>query len=190
MAIAVVSKTQYFTKTHIKFLEWFFYTEAAKAGRYKLENPTVPTKPHISESMEADLLDNSETIRLLVATLGYPIFDHIKKPPKKGMLTCKGKAALAQGEYTEDGFVVFAGSKCNVKEAKSAGPYVKRWRQQLIEDGTLAKDGELYRFTEDHIFSSPNTAASVVLARRANGWTQWKYENGKTLDEVIRRGKE
>lgn len=187
-AIAVISKTQYFTKTHIKFLESHCYAEAQEIGRYKLENPNAPTMPFVSESMEADLLDNYDTIKILVATLGYPIFDQIKKPQKKDILYCKGKAAKAEGEYTEDGLIVFTGSVCNLKETQSAGPYVKNRRDQLIRDGILKQEGDVYKFTHDHIFSSPSTAAAVVLARRANGWTEWKYKDGKTLDEVKRQG--
>jgi len=187
-AIAVISKTQYFTKTHIKFLESYCYAEAQKAGRYKLDNPSVPTRPHVSEPMEADLIDNFDTIKIIVATLGYPIFDHIKKPQKKDLLFCRGKDAKAEGEYTEDGLIVFAGSTCNIEETKSAGPYVRRWRNQLIKDRVLEKKENVYKFTEDHIFSSPSTAAAVILGRRANGWTEWKYKNGKTLDEVKRKG--
>ena len=187
IAIVIISKTQYFTKTHIKFLESFCYEEARKAGRYKIENPTVPSVPFVSESMKADLLDNFDTVKILAATLGYPIFDQIKKPQKKDILYCKGKAAKAEGEYTEDGLIVFTGSTCNLQLTKSAGPYLKNWREQLIEDGVLNKDDNVYRFTQDHIFSSPSTAASVVLARRANGWTEWKYKDGKTLDEVKRQ---
>jgi hypothetical protein len=128
-AITIISKTQYFTKTHIKFLESFCYSEAQKAGRYKLENTTIPATPYVSEPMEADLIDNFDTIKILVATLGYPIFDQIKKPQKKDILYCKGKKAKAEGEYTEDGLIVFAGSICNLEETKSAGPYVKNWRE-------------------------------------------------------------
>ena len=187
IAIAIISRTQYFTKTHIKYLESHCYEEAKKAGRYKIENPTVPSMPFVSESMKADLLDNFDTVRILSATLGYPIFDQIKKPQKKDILYCKGKAAKAEGEYTEDGLIVFVGSTCNLQLTKSAGPYLKNWREQLIEDGVLNKDDNVYRFKQDHIFSSPSTAASIVLARRANGWTEWKYKDGKTLDEVKRQ---
>jgi hypothetical protein len=186
-AIAVISRTQYFTKTHVKFLESYCHEEAQKAGRYKLDQ-TVPTRPFVSESMEADLLDNFDTIKVLVATLGYPIFDQIKKPQKRDVLYCQGKSAIAEGEYTEDGLVVFEGSTCNLQETQSAGPYVKNWRTQLINDGVLTKAGNVYKFSQNHIFSSPSTAAAVVLARRANGWTEWKYKDGKTLDQVKRQG--
>jgi len=56
-------------------------------------------------------MDNFETIQVLVSTLGFPLFDSIAKHrQKKGILICKGKDAVAQGEYTEDGSGVFAGS--------------------------------------------------------------------------------
>ena len=189
VAIAIISKTQYFTKTHIKYLESYCFSEAEKASRYKLENTTIPNMPFISESMKADLIDNFDTIKTLVATLGYPIFDQIRKPQRKDLLFCKGKDAYATGEYTEDGLIVFEGSKCNLKETQSAGPYVKNWREKLIENGILVQDSNILKFLSDHIFSSPSTAAAVVLARRANGWTEWKYKDGKTLDEVKRQNK-
>jgi hypothetical protein len=189
VAIAIISKTQYFTKTHIKYLESYCFSEAEKASRYKLENNTIPNMPFISESMKADLIDNFDTIKTLVATLGYPIFDQIRKPQRRDLLFCKGKDAYATGEYTEDGLIVFEGSKCNLKETQSAGPYVKNWREKLIENGILVQDSNILKFLSDHIFSSPSTAAAVVLARRANGWTEWKYKDGKTLDEVKRQDK-
>ena len=187
-AIVVVSKTQHFTKTHIKFLESYCYSMKQKRpADSNLRMLQFPQNHTYQNLMEADLIDNFDTIKILVATLGYPIFDQIKKPQKKDILYCKGKEAKAEGEYTEDGLVVFSGSTANLEEVKSAGPYVKSCRDQLIKDGVLKKDGNVYRFTEDHIFSSPSTAAAVVLARTANGWREWKYKDGKTLDEVKRQ---
>lgn len=189
IAIVIISKTKSFTKTHVKFLESICFKEALKANRFKLVNSSVPNEPFVSEPMKVDLLDSFETIKILVATLGYPIFDEIKRPQRKNILYCKGKNASAKGEYLEDGFVVFKGSICNLTETKSAGDYVINMRKRLIDDGVLVKRGDVYEFQTDYIFSSPSAAAAVVLARRANGWTEWKYENGKTLDEVIRQNK-
>ena len=187
-AIAFVSKTQYFTKTHIKFLEWLCCETAEKARRYSLENANSPSKPHVSEPVEADLYDNFETMRILASTLGYPVFDEIKKPKLKELIICKGKDAYAEGEYTEDGLIVFAGAKCNLAETKTAGSWIIGMRAELKESGVLVeKDGVLV-FTSDHVFSSPSASAAVVLARRANGWIEWKYKDGRTLDEVKRKG--
>ncbi|MFC1643623.1 DUF4357 domain-containing protein, partial [Chlamydiota bacterium] len=170
----------------VKFLEWFCYTEAEKTNRYRLDNSTIPTKSHVSESLKSDLLDNFETIKVLITTLGYPVFEKIIKPEKKDILFCKGKDAFAEGEFNEDGLVVFKGSKCNIKESKSAVPWVVNMRRKLVSNGVFKKEGNVYILTQDHIFSSPSAAAVAVLGRSANGWTEWIYKDGKTLDEVKR----
>lgn len=188
VALVVVSKTKYFTKTHIKYLEWYCHEAVKKAERYRLENSTLPTCPYISESMEADLFDNFDTIKILVSTLGYPLFDQIEKPEKKDVLICKGKAAFAEGEYTEDGLIVFAGSTANLKEIDKCAPYVVNMRRRMVEEGILTPNGNVYKFAVNHIFSSPSAAASVVLGRQANGWIEWKYKDGRTLDKVKRQG--
>jgi predicted GIY-YIG superfamily endonuclease len=187
-AVAFVSKTHFFTKTHIKFLEWLSCEQAIKANRYTLENGNTPSKPHLSESVEADLYDNFETIQILASTLGYPVFDLIRKPTKREVIECKGKSAHAEGEYTEDGLVIFSGSTCNLKETPTAGSWIIGMRKDLIDKGVLIESNGVYKFTSDYIFSSPSAAAAVVLARRANGWIEWKFKDGKTLDEVKRQG--
>ena len=187
-AIAIVSKTQYFTKSHVKFLESFSYEQAKEAGRYLLENNTIPTKSYVPEATEADLMDNFDTIRTLVSTLGYPFFDVIKKSEKKkDVLVCKGKNAYAEGEYTEDGMVVFKGSKCNKDFTPSTGETARRLKGRLITEDVLYLENDLYVFTQDYIFTSPSSASDIILARSSNGWTEWKYKNGKNLDQVKRQ---
>lgn len=186
-SVAFISKTQYFTKTHIKFLEWLCCEVATKANRYSLENGNTPSKPHVSESVEADLYDNFETMQTLASTLGYPVFDEIRKPKNKEVIICKGKDAYAEGEYTEDGIIVFSNSKCNLIESKTAGSWVIGMRADLKDSGVLIEKDGVFVFTKDHVFSSPSASAAVVLARRANGWIEWKYKDGKTLDEVKRQ---
>jgi hypothetical protein len=190
VALVIISKTKYFTKTHIKYLEWYCHEAIKKANRFNLDNSSLPNCPYISESMEADLIDNFDTIKILVSTLGYPLFDQIEKPEKKDILICKGKDAFAEGEYSEDGFVVFKGSKCNLTETNTAVTWIPNLRKKLIQDGILAQQSNVLIFTSDYIFSSPSAAAAVVLARSANGWTEWKYKDGKTLDFVKRQDKD
>lgn len=186
-AIVIISKTQYFTKTHIKFLEWLCYDSAKNASRFKLENSTIPNKPYTSESMEADLLDNFETIKILTSTLGYPLFEKIKKPSIKNILYCKGKDALGQGEYSSDGMIVFSGSICNISESAGSPEWISNLRKKLLNDGILEIRENKIVFISDYIFNSPSSAAVTLLGRAANGWTSWKYKDGRTLDEVIRQ---
>lgn len=44
--------------------------------------------------------------------------------------------------------------------------------------------GASYRFSQDYAFSSPSTAAAVLLGRSANGRIEWKDAQGRTLKEL------
>lgn len=187
-AVIISSKTNTFTKTHVKYLEYLCIKNAIEIGRYDTENQTSPAKPYVTESMEADLLDNYETIKVLLATLGYPIFEEIRKSSvkKKEILYCKGKDAVAEGDMIDDGFVVFKGSKANKDETKTAGTWVVGMRSKLIESKVLFVQENVLVFTQDYIFGSPSAAAAAVLGRRANGWTEWKNKDGISIDKIFR----
>lgn len=185
-ALIALSKTAYFTKSHVKFLESHSYQQAKRAGQWELENGSIPTTPYISESMEADLLDNFETIKILVSTLGYPLFEVPVKPKKKDLLICKGKEACAEGEYTSDGLIVFKGSTCNKETVSSAQPGLVKYRQTLIDEGVLVHADKVLRFAKDWIADSPSRASCVVLGRSSNGWLEWKYADGRTLNDMKR----
>jgi hypothetical protein len=185
-ALVVISKTHYFTKTHAKYLEWHCHEEAQRAGRFQMENSTIPTRPYAAEWMESDLRDNFDTLKVLVSTLGYPLFDEIKEPLTDEILFVRGKGVVARGEYTEDGLVIFRGSTAYLAETPSASNWIRRLRSGLIETGVLIKENAAYRFSSDHIFSAPSAAAGVVLGKNVNGWLEWKYADGRSLDEVKR----
>lgn len=186
IAIVVVSKTNSFTKSHVKYLESYSFKQASSIGRYHIENTTIPTQSSLPEPVIADLMDNFETIKVLFSALGYPIFEKIGNEVQNDDLYYKGKDASARGEYTDEGFVVFRGSKCNLVETSSAGLWVINLRKELIKSGILIEHDDVLRFTENSIFTSPSAAAAVVLGRSANGWTEWKDKNGNTLDKLKR----
>lgn len=187
-AVVITSKSNTFTKSHVKYLEHVSIKTANEIGRYDTDNQSAPAKPYITESMEADLIDNFETIKILLATLGFPIFEEIRKSTskKKELLYCKGKDASAQGEMIDDGFVVLKGSKANKDETKMAGTWVTGMRKKLFDDKILIPTDGAFVFAEDFVFGSPSAAAAAVLGRRANGWTEWKDQEGKNIDEIYR----
>jgi hypothetical protein len=100
------------------------------------------------------------------------------------VLSCKGKGVLASGYEASQGFVVKAGSQAVTETVPSMQQHVRGMfdlRQELIANGVLALADGLYRFTQDYSFSSPSTAAAVVLGRSANGRIEWKDAQGRTL---------
>jgi hypothetical protein len=186
-AIAITSKTLSFTKAHAKYLEYDCLQRARKADRYRLENGHAPTEPHIPEPMLAELNDNFGTIQTLLAVLGFPVLEPLASLDTRRLLHCQSKDADARGEYTEEGLVVFKGSKANLDETPSASDALRQRRARLQEDGILIERGGVLVFTEDHAFGSPSAAATTVLGRSSNGWTAWKDSHGKTLDELERQ---
>ncbi|KYG80918.1 methionine sulfoxide reductase [Roseivirga seohaensis] len=186
-AIIFISKDENLNKAHIKYLENRLHEIAKSANRYTVDNSIIPTQSSISESDRAEMEEFIEYIKMLVNTLGHKVFDEKRdfKPKKKQetFFIKANRGADGQGEPTSDGFVVFKGSKAAGSTVNSMTQNFVNLRQKLINEGVLMNKGEYYDFPEDYIFSSPSTAASIVLGRNANGLTEWKLSNGKTLKE-------
>ena len=184
--ICFVSEKKNINKAHIKYLENFACNEAKRINKCELENNTNPTQSSLTEQDEDFVLSFFDDLKLLIGTLGFPIFEESQKD-KSNIFYCKGKDASATGEYSEDGFTVFKGSKSNLEESKTAGSWVIGMRNDLKQKNVLKQEGNVLVFTDDYTFSSPSASAAVVLARRANGWIEWKDKNAKTMDELIRK---
>ncbi len=190
-AIVIISKINVFTKTHVKFFEHIAIKQAIEVNRWKLDNNSVSNLPHVTESMEADLLDCFETSKILLSTLGFPLFEPISRititTENKEVFMIKSKEIIADGNLTDEGFVVFKGSGAKLQTTPSCHKYIIDLRTLLIEKGIIIKTNNYYKFMEDYIFSSPSTAGSFILGRATNGWTKWKNTEGKTLDDVKRK---
>lgn len=190
-AVVIISQTHAFTKTHVKYLEYVAIKKAGETNRYELDNSAVPNRPHITESMEADAEDCFEIAKVLLSTLGFPLFDSVAREVVASapvdVYKLKGNGVEAEGSLVDDGFVVFKDSRVKATTVPSCHNFLINLRNELIQSGILVQDGETYRFTEDYIFSSPSTAGGVILGRSTNGWTKWRNVNGKTLDEMKRQ---
>ena len=187
-AILCISKSQNFTQAHIRYLEWYCIQQAKEVGRYDLDNGQIPpSSTHVTEPMEAELLDTFDTIRMLVSTLGFPVFEPmVKSNVPSHLFNVRGGGSDGRGELVEDGFVVFEGSRGRLEVSPSAAHSVNPQREKLLAAGVIEERDGVYVFVQDFLFSSPSTAAAVVLGRSANGWTEWKDESGLTLSDVFR----
>ena len=190
-AIVLISRTNSLTQTHALFLEWHCLQAARIAGRYADENGNNGSKPHTPAPLEADCLEIFETGQVLLATLGYPLFDAVRSPvaaESTELLYCKGSGTDGRGVYTPEGFVVLqdsVGRKANVPSI--VGTAAERFRTKLIETGVTRVDGDKIIFEKDHPFGSPSWAAIALMGRSANGWLEWKNKDGKTLDTLKRK---
>jgi len=188
-AIVFISKDTNLNKAHIKFLENKLYMMATDADRYTIANRNVPTLSTISESDESEMEEFLEHIKLLVNTLGHKVLE--PKRARKAEVEREAetfqiiaaRGANGSGEISSDGFVVFAGSKAAIDVVSSTSSWVNGIRTELIERKILRKENDHYLFTVDHIFKSPSSAAAVVMGRNANGLSEWKLKDGRSIKD-------
>jgi len=173
-------------KAHVQFLEARLIALAKAAKRLPLDNAYQPNEPSLSEADRADMEVFLNHMLGMLPVLGVHAFEQAPAPTAKvsPMLTCKGKGVLATGFEASQGFVVKAGSHAVAESVPSMAQHVRGMfdlRQELIANGVLSLAGGLFCFTQDFSFSSPSTAAAVVLGRSANGRIEWKDSQGRTL---------
>ena len=86
------------------------------------------------------------------------------------------------------GAAVFAALLAGSQAAKDTVPSIHRYmatlRDSLIERGIIVPDGDFFKMSQDYTFDSPSTAAGVLMGRTANGRTEWKGDDGRTLKEI------
>ena len=188
-AIGFVAVGGLLNKAHVQFLEARLIALARAAKRVPLDNANQPAEPTLSEGDRADMEVFLAHMLGMLPVLGVHAFESAPAVAAKAspVLSCKGKGVLASGYEASQGFVVKAGSQAVAESVPSMQQHVRGMfdlRQELIANGVLALADGLYRFTQDYSFSSPSTAAAVVLGRSANGRIEWKDAQGRTLKEL------
>lgn len=189
-AFVLISRTNNLTGTHGLYLEWHALQAARKAARYKDDNKNAGTKPHALAPMLHDCLAIFEMGSVLLASLGFPVFDPMAKPvaavgPDE-VFHCTVSGIVGKMLYTSEGFVVLKGSVGRKENTPTFSAPNTAFRKQLLDTGVLTEDGTNVVFTKDHLFNSPSMAALALLGRTSNGWKEWKSKDGKTLDELKR----
>ena len=132
-------------------------------------------------------MDAYDGLVILLGTLGYRLFEHIRMPRKEDLFFCARRGSDAKGMLVDDGFMVFAESVISSDIAPSAMEQVAKRRQKLLSAGVLHQDGGAVAFAKDHTFRTPSGAAFVISGAPSNGWVEWRTREGKTLDEVKRK---
>lgn len=184
--VTVISKDDNLNRAHVRYLEYKLYEIANQVGRYKLENSSIPKSPSISEPDKAEMEEFIYNVKLLVNTLGYKVFEEIKEKQNKDnkyFYINAVRGANAKGQITSEGVVVLKGSKMANNTVDSAQNWVIKKREELLEKEIVVENNDNYIFQKDYLFSSPSTAAAIVMGRNANGLREWKLENGMTLKE-------
>ncbi|MDR6158023.1 hypothetical protein QF023_001539 [Chryseobacterium sp. SLBN-27] len=189
--IIFISKDENLNKAHVKYLENKLYEIAKKVNRYDLINSNIPTKSSISESDRAEMEEFIENIKLLTNSLGYKIFEElihenqsVEEQINNTFYIKATRGANAKGQITNEGFVVLKGSEIADSVTSSLNQSIINLRQRLIDEQKIVVINNKFVFTEDYLFSSPSTAAAIVMGRSANGLTEWRLSDGRILKSI------
>lgn len=176
---------------YIRHLESIALDFAKKVDRYAILNKGGANENKLSEAQKIVVSEYFERVKLITSLLGYRVFDGIDESiADRAVYVLKAEGADAKAQFLEDGSLnVLKGSLARIRETEAFFGWSKAARKKFIEDGTLVENGDSisYRFTQDVVFASPTAAAATVTGRPINGWTAWKDEKGKTLDENVRK---
>lgn len=184
-AIVFTSKDANLNKAHIRYLESRLIAEAHRANRVDVQNLNTGSMPVLSEPDTAEAEAFLIEMLLIYPVLGLQAFQQpTDQQSGAGRLSLVGKDASATGAETPDGFVVHKGSLARTESVPSIHDLGLQLRDSLIAKGILADEGAQLRFTEDYEFTSPSTAAMVVLGRTSNGREEWKASDGRSLKDL------
>ncbi len=185
--LVFTSKDENLNKAHIRYLEHRLIQIAIYTKRYNVVNIQNPRIPIISEADQAEMEEFIRNILMIVPVLGHKVFDEIVKVKveNKDILYLSGpRGANAKGIVTSEGFVVLKDSFFSSPVVNSFKQSHNKFRERLITDEVLELKNNSLIITQDYLFTSASTAASLVLGRTANGLAEWKSKDGLTLKEL------
>lgn len=182
-SIFFVTKDNSLNKAHVKHLESRLLELAKESKQCRLDNSGSSLQPTLSEAERADVESFLLDMLSIFPLLGLGVFEKTETTDKnqQDQLYIKAKGVTGSGYEGTRGFVVCSGTRAVTEETKTLHGYISTLRKDLLDQGVLVPDGDHYKFTQDQVFGSPSTAASVVLGRSENGRTAWKNKAGTTL---------
>ncbi len=168
------------------------------------QNKTYYISPEYKDDFFSDLLENIYQVRCSLVhgdfdienqhfidlvrctySLLYPVMESAMTSQKSNLWYCKhSQGTDAHAQLDENGKMkVLTGSKIRAQAVKSYGDCEAR--QTLLDEyGRL--EGTVYTLKSHITFESYSAASKFCMGRPSNGWNDWKDENGKTIDEVLR----
>lgn len=192
--VAFTSTDGSLNKALVRYVESKLVARAKKANQWEVENSAAPAEPALSEADRADAEWFLREMLVIYPILGIDAFesaaDEASSASAAETLTLSQQGAQAKGREVNAGFVVLSNSLARKNELKGLGPRLSELRAQLLEKGVLEPDGVGLRFTQDYRFTSPSSAASVLVGTSSNGLKAWKTAGGKTLKQVQAEGVE
>ena len=180
----VFSSNRNLNQSQCRYIEARMWQLAKAAKRCELRNSQTPSLPSFARADKVDADMFLSDMILCLKVLGVTYFDTPQPSGEAEEFVLESKGIMARGYEDAQGFVVLADSRAVKEETSSLGAGSRGRRKALLKGEVIEDCGDNYRLVQNYVFDSPSMAASVLLARSANGLNEWKAEDGRTLGEV------
>lgn len=210
--VIFITQNNSFGLAEVNYLESRFIHMAMDVGRFNVRYGINLDPGNVTEEKESELDDFIEYSKMVLGVLGYKLFillvkesveeiveeneeeivDEEKNEENKDLtlylsrkIKRSGRTIEAKCIKTDKGFKVLKGSMIEEIDSKSIPKTIKVIRRKCRIRNKIV-DG---RLVEDHLFTSPSSAAEFVLGMNTkNGRTDWKTKDGLTLKELEEKG--
>lgn len=190
LAIAIVSNTNSLEKSDVKYLESLAANKAKATAAMEVLNKTVPARNNVHEFKIHTLQTILDDTSLVMESLGFSVFTTKEAEESKDGWYLDAKNTHAKAEYRGHKLVILAGSKIDETYSERWARQYPAWlteREQILKDMADYLDGT-YVLNQNIPFNSPSRASGFATGRNSNGWNEWKNADGKSMDEVMRKG--
>ncbi len=98
----------------------------------------------------------------------------------------KNNGSFGEGIFDQKSnlFTLLSGSRIY---GSYGGSFSRKYVYDDITKNYCTYEDPFYVLQKNYTFTSPSTAASIILGRSSNGWRDWKDELGRSLDELFRK---
>lgn len=197
-AILVSSLDDSFNEGYWGYLESRLLEIARTTKRCTLrDNVQAPQPRKLSEAQQSDAEAFLEQIRSILPVLGVNILRGTHRAPERQTpppdidspiftLTAPKRGVKARARVVGGEFIMLEGSRivgkwANEGSKPSTRNSYRNYRDRhakLVDDGSIAVEGEIGTLTRDVPFPSPSAAGSVAVGYSCNGRTAWKWTGG------------
>lgn len=188
--VCFCSQTETLTVSHTKYLEKKIIGHVSKSSSYRITNRKDGNAINLPRMVQDEMDTFFDNMRIVLPTLGYSLL-HIentlsigKGAPKSDLFSLDVGGHKAKARLVPSGIEVQKGSEMKIEETPSLSGSYSNLRKTLLQNEIIKALNGKYIFVENYEFTSPSTAAAVILGYSVNGRVAWKNDQGKSLKDL------
>lgn len=184
----VTTNDNSFGDSHVSYLENMIYNRFRISPNIRVSNDVIPSQGNVSEDEAEDCENFGDAIINIIAQASsgrFLVTQFGKSEHSKFFLKgIKGCELIAT--YTEGKLIVHKDSKVSRTLSNNAAAYVKRGREELIEQGVFIEYKDVLILGQDQTFDNVSMATNILTGTSVSKSVElWKNYNSVTLKDYI-----